>query len=286
MPNGQRQKQPWEISAHVEWSDFGWFIWYFCLCSVTFEACHTRTLPSATALTIEVGAVQAFLVPSDYANDLPSEWWSQALGFDVLLLSNWLEWCLQTLGQNQTFAFDASHPTSVETFPGDIACVSWLHLVMFVCHFKYFQNQSFSEATGRPKDSGPLSPCAALPGDAVPSTAEVPKAPPNAAYRLISMLESAALALEAMRVLNGDFYEILCMFFAYFAWISWRNPLWSTTEWIYGQKSKHVKIRCDSQWHLRLRLNRFITQVPSGASLSPSCEAPATKKNTKLISII
>ena len=31
-------------------------------------------------------------------------------------------------------------------------------------------------------------------------TAEVPKAPPNAAYRLISMLESAALVLEAMHV--------------------------------------------------------------------------------------
>ena len=57
--------------------------------------------------------------------------------------------------------------------------------------------------------------------------------------------------------------------------------------WIYGQKSKHVKIRCDSQWHVRLRLNRFITQVPSGASLSPSCEAPAmTTANTKLISIV
>lgn len=31
-------------------------------------------------------------------------------------------------------------------------------------------------------------------------TAKVPKAPPNAAYRLISMLESAALVLEAMHV--------------------------------------------------------------------------------------
>ena len=98
---------------------------------------------------------------------------------------------------------------------------------------------------------------------------------------------STGSSLEAMRLLKGDFYEILFMFFAYFAWISWRNPLWSTTEWIYGQNSKYVKISCDSQWHVRLRLNRFITQVPSGASLSPSCESPATKTaNTKLISII
>lgn len=50
-----------------------------------FRACYTGTLSNLIASTLEAGAVQAFLVPSDYADDLPSEWWSQALGLTYFL---------------------------------------------------------------------------------------------------------------------------------------------------------------------------------------------------------
>lgn len=149
-------------------------------------------------------------------------------GVDVLLVSNWLD-VFANIGTESSIAIcNPSHhkiPAFVETFQvTSPACLGFTLWCPFATS-KVFQNRifkrifgfsdvlllvfaskffGFSEATGRPKDSGPLSPCPALPG-AVASTAEVPKAPPNAAYRLISMLESAALMLEAMHVLNVNF---------------------------------------------------------------------------------
>ena len=273
MPSGQRQKQSSEISAHIEWSDSGDSFWI-----------HLVFLPSFCDIQgmLHWNSFQSYFFDpwSGCCSGLPGtlwlcRWsakWVVVAGFGV-----WRTSCDQLIGRVCKHRDRITTSNVCGNISGDIAGVSWLHLVMSVCFV--FASKFFGfEATGRPKDSGPLSPCPALTGDAVASTAEVPKAPPNAAYRLISMLESAAWVLEAMRVLNVNFMrfyvwsllpvleilqEIRC------------NQQQNEFTWIYGQKSKNVKIRCDSQWYVRLRLNRFITQVPSGASLSPSWEAPA-----------
>ena len=120
-------------------------------------------------------------------------------GVDVLLVSNWLD-VFANIGTESSIAIrNPSHhkiPTFVETFqvtsPARLGFTLW-------CPFatsKVFQNRifkrifgfsdvlllvfaskffGFSEATGRPKDSGPLSPCPALPGDTVASTAAQPR---------------------------------------------------------------------------------------------------------------
>lgn len=205
------------------------FIWYFCLRSVTFRACYTGTLSSLIASTLEAGAVQAFLVPCDYADDLPSEWWSQALGFDVLLVTNWLD-VFANIGT------ESQHPMFVETFQViSPACLGFTLWCPFATS-KFFQNRIFQNlifkdlrifglghrAPKRQWTSQPVS-CSSWRRRGKHS-----RGSESAAQRSVSLdfnVGVRSLSAGSHARIECKFYEILCMVFAPCAWNSSRNPL-------------------------------------------------------------
>ena len=64
-------------------------------------------------------------------------------GVDVLLVSNWLD-VFANIGTESSIAIRRITRSNVcGNISGDIACVSWLHLVMSVCHFKIFPEPDF-----------------------------------------------------------------------------------------------------------------------------------------------
>ena len=194
MRSGQRQKQSWEISAHIEWSDSGWFI-------LDSFGIFEIVLWHSGHVTLELFPVvlrrplkRVLFRPSWYL--LTMQMICQVSGGRRLW--GWRTSCQQLVGRvckhwdrikhrnpshhkiQRLWKHFRWHRLRVLASPCDVRLplqnFSRTGFSIGFCHLcfasKFF---GFSEATGRPKDSGPLSPRPALPGDTVASTAAQPR---------------------------------------------------------------------------------------------------------------